>query len=263
LSRSIGHNPRVMLASTASISAASGLTSLGLALALGLRHALDPDHLSAVATITACDASQGARPAMRIGLAWGLGHALTLLLLGVPVVLAGPWIPLWIHAAAEVAIGAIIVLLAVRLLMRWRRGELHVHAHRHGESAHFHPHRHAVTHASSGAHEHDHVPGARSPRAAFGIGLVHGVGGSAPGSILMVAAAHDRAGALVALSIFAAGTALSMVIASGAAGIALAHGPIARRVGYVAPILGGGALAFGIWYALAGLSAVPVGISVP
>jgi cytochrome c biogenesis protein CcdA len=245
-------------------SGAGLLAPLGLALALGLRHALDPDHLSAVATITASEAGNGARRAMRIGLAWGLGHALTLLVLGIPVVVAGPWIPPWIHATAEVAIGALIVLLAVRLLVRWRRGELHVHAHSHGGSLHVHPHEHGALHARSVPHEHVHAHATlRSPRAAFGVGLVHGIGGSAPGGILMVAAAPDPARALAALFVFAAGTGLSMVIASGAAGVALSHGPIARRFGYVAPILGGGALAFGMWYALAGLSIVRMGSGVP
>lgn len=240
------------------------LAPLGLALALGLRHALDPDHLSAVATITAGDAGNGARRAVRIGLAWGAGHALTLLVLGVPVVVAGPWIPPWIHAVAEVAIGAVIAFLALRLLRRWRRGELHVHAHAHGGSIHSHPHGHGEPHAKSVPHEHVHDhPAQRSPRAAFGVGLVHGIGGSAPGGILMVAAAPDRARSLAVLFVFAVGTALSMVIASGAAGLVLSHGAIARRFGYVAPILGGGALAFGVWYALAGLSLVPMGSAAP
>jgi cytochrome c biogenesis protein CcdA len=231
---------------------------LGLALALGLRHALDPDHLSAVATITAGEAGNGARGAMRIGFAWAVGHALTLLALGIPVVVAGPWIPHWVHATAEVAIGAIIVFLAARLLSRWRRGELHLHAHAQADCVHADPHGQAVGREHAVAHVHQHAP-PRSPRAAFGVGLVHGIGGSAPGGILMVAAAPDRARALAALSVFAAGTALSMVCASGAAGIALSHGPIARRFVDFAPVLGGGALAFGVWYALAGLSLVTTG----
>jgi cytochrome c biogenesis protein CcdA len=247
-----GHNSHVQIDLVAPIAGTNLLPPLGLALALGLRHALDPDHLSAVATITTSEASSGARSATRIGLAWGIGHALTLLALGIPVVVAGPWIPRWIHAAAEVAVGALIVLLALRLLLRRRRGDLH---------AHTHPHDPLGTQPRALAEllsKQPH-PAPRSLRAAFGIGLVHGIGGSAPGGILMVAAAPDRARALAGLFVFAAGTALSMVIASGAAGIALSHGPIARRLGYVAPILGGGALAFGVWYALTGLSLIPMG----
>jgi cytochrome c biogenesis protein CcdA len=236
---------------TAPDTGTSLLTSLGLALALGLRHALDPDHLSAVATITAGEYGNGVRRAMSIGSAWGLGHALTLLVLGIPVVIAGPWIPHWIHATAEVAIGGIIVFLAVRLLIRWRRGDFHLHAHRHGGLIHSHPHGHDAMHAKSDPRTHVHaLPSRRSPRAAFGVGLVHGIGGSAPGGVLMVAAAPDRDLALAALIVFAAGTAVSMVIASGAAGIALSHGAVARHFGHIAPIIGASALAFGVWYAL-------------
>jgi cytochrome c biogenesis protein CcdA len=234
------------------------LTTLGFSLALGLRHALDPDHLSAVATITAGDAGLGTKRATRIGLAWGAGHALSLLALGIPVVIAGPWIPHWIHATAEVAIGAIIAWLAARLLVRWRRGELHLHAHSHEGLLHEHLHAHASepTRTIAGDHGHAH-PKVRSPRAAFGVGLVHGVGGSAPGGIIMVAAAPDRTEALIALCVFAAGTALSMAIASGLAGLVLARAPVARRFAFIAPIVGACALVFGVWYALAGLSLVP------
>lgn len=246
------------------IGGAISWTSLLLALGLGLRHALDPDHVSAVATITAAESGRGVRRAMSVGLAWGLGHALTLLVLGVPVICAGPWIPHWVHASAEIAVGAIIVFLAARLLVRWRRGELHLHAHDHAGLVHVHPHAHDVMHAKAVAREHRHAhPAPRSPRAAFGVGLLHGIGGSAPGGILVIAAAPDRARALSALAVFAAGTAVSMVIASGVAGVALSHGPVARRFNVVAPVLGAAALAFGVWYALAGLLLVPTRMGTP
>src|SRR3954469_13624660 len=92
-------------------SAASGIVSLTLAFALGLRHALDPDHVSAVATLTAGEGDRGARRAMGDGLAWGAAHALTLLTLGAPVVIAGSWIPDGVHAAAEVVVGLLIAIL--------------------------------------------------------------------------------------------------------------------------------------------------------
>ncbi len=233
------------------------LTTLGFSLALGLRHALDPDHLSAVATITTRDGGHGTKSATRIGLAWGAGHALSLLALGIPVVIAGPWIPQWIHTAAEVAVGAIIAWLALGLLVRWRRGELHLHAHRHGGIEHEHVHAHPTDSNRTLARDHGHAhPQVRSPRAAFGVGLVHGVGGSAPGGIVMVAAAPERAEALIALCVFAAGTALSMAIASGAAGLVLARAPAARNFAFIAPLVGAVALVFGVWYALSGLSLV-------
>ena len=67
--------------------------ALLVAVLLGLRHATDPDHLTAVATLIVSDARDGPRRARRLGLAWGLGHALTLFAFGLPVVLVGDALP--------------------------------------------------------------------------------------------------------------------------------------------------------------------------
>src|ERR671932_39116 len=92
---------------------------LVLAFALGLRHAPDPDHLVAVSTLVAGTRERASRAASVLGLAWGLGHATTLLVFGIPMILLRSYFPARVEALAETAIGAIIVLLAVRLLVRW------------------------------------------------------------------------------------------------------------------------------------------------
>src|SRR5436309_8954613 len=149
------------------------LVVLLLAFALGLRHASDPDHLVAVSTLVADSRGRTARAAARLGTAWGLGHATTLLLFGLPVLLFRSYLPHVVEQSAEALIGVIIVALAVRLLVRWRRGAYHVHLHQHGGR----PHLHAHSHARDAGHRHPHP--LRTPRQAFGIGLVHGTAGSA------------------------------------------------------------------------------------
>ena len=72
-----------------------------VALLLGLRHASDPDHLAAVSTLIASDPEDGTRRAGRLGLAWGLGHALTLAAFGLPIVLLQAYLPERCSAAAE------------------------------------------------------------------------------------------------------------------------------------------------------------------
>jgi cytochrome c biogenesis protein CcdA len=89
----------------------------------------------------------------------------------------------------------------------------------------------------------------RSPLAAYGIGLVHGIGGSAMVGLLVVGAAANRTLGVIALLLFAAGTAVSMAIVSSAFGYALARGPVARLVGPLMPFVGVASLAFGVWYA--------------
>ena len=95
--------------------------ALAIALLLGLRHATDPDHLTAVSTLVLSDERAAGRAGL-LGLFWGLGHATTLFLFGLPLVLFQGALPDQIHRAAEVAIGVLIAVLAVRLLLRWRRG---------------------------------------------------------------------------------------------------------------------------------------------
>src|SRR5258705_1975997 len=121
---------------------------LAVAVLLGLRHATDPDHLVAVTTLVAGGRDRAARRAGEVGLAWGLGHASTLFAFGLPILLLGSALPRGLQHAAETAIGFVIVSLALRLLGRWRGGELRFHAH---------PHAH----------------GTRTRRGAFAIGLVH------------------------------------------------------------------------------------------
>ena len=236
---------------------------LAVALLLGLRHASDPDHLAAVSTLIASDPQDGTRRAGRLGLAWGGGHALALAAFGLPIVLLGAYLPDTAQRAAEALVGLMIMFLAVRLLLRWRSGRFHVHAHRHGamEHRHLHPHAsHRSEHSHASAHEHSHEPEARlgrSPWGAFGIGLVHGTGGSAGVGVLLIATIPAQAEAVAALVMLALGTAISMALLSSAFGYAITRGPVVRRMLAFAPAMGLITLAFGGWYTLGAVGAVP------
>lgn len=227
---------------------------LVVGLLLGLRHASDPDHLAAVTTLIASEERrERLRKATLMGLFWGLGHGTTLVLIGLPLVLLGRYLPEGIQTAAETAVGAIIVLLAARLLLRWRRGAFHAHAHR-GEGGRVHRHLHS--HARDRSHEHTHDTPLRTRLSAYGVGLVHGIGGSGGLTLLLLSAIRDPAQATAALLLFALGTALSMALLSTAFGLAIAGGPVARNFERVAPVLGVLGVAFGLWYALGALGVV-------
>lgn len=205
---------------------------IAVAVLLGLRHATDPDHLAAVTTLVAGGQERAARRAGELGLAWGLGHAATLFAFGLPTLLLDSFLPQRVQQAAETAIGIVIVYLALRLLVRWRRGELH-----------FHPHPHAH--------------GARTRRGAFAIGLLHGVGGSAGVGVLLLASVHSTGLAVVSLVLLAVFTAVSMSVVSSGFGSMLASRPAGASLGAVAPALGGASLAFGVWYGTAAWSLAP------
>ncbi len=205
---------------------------LAVAVLLGLRHATDPDHLAAVTTLVASGRERAARRAGVLGLAWGLGHAAALFAFGLPILLLNRFLPPLFQQAAETAIGVVIVYLALRLLLRWRRGELRFHAH---------PHAH----------------GARTRRAAFAIGLVHGMAGSAGVGVLVLASVRTTALAVLSLALLAVFTAVSMSVLSSGFGSLLVSRPARAAFGAVAPALGGASLAFGIWYATAAWSLAP------
>src|SRR3712207_5242187 len=194
-----------------------GAAGLGIvllvSLLLGLRHASDPDHLAAVTTLIASEEQRRIRKATYMGLFWGIGHGTTLVVLGLPLVLLGQYLPDRVQQLAEVVIGAIIVALAVRLLVRWRRGVFHAHAHAHEEGE---PHRHLHSHAGEAvsAHEHSHSTALPTPLSAYGVGLVHGVGGSGGLTLLLLSTIPAPSEAVGALLVFAAGTAVSMALLS-------------------------------------------------
>ena len=207
---------------------------------LGLRHATDPDHLAAVTALVASGEEKASRAAARLGAFWGLGHALTLLVFGLPILLFQQFLPERVQQGAETAVAALIVFLAIRLLVRWRHGYFNLHAHVH-EDEH---HEHSV----------------RTPLGAFGIGLVHGTGGSAGVGILILAAIPSTTVACVALVVLALFTAVSMTIVTAGFGITFSSAPVAAVFNGVAPLLGSMSLAFGIWYAVGvwGLVAYPL-----
>jgi ABC-type nickel/cobalt efflux system permease component RcnA len=224
-----------------------------VAILLGLRHAGDPDHLAAVTTLIAGHRERAVRRAGELGFAWGLGHATTLFSFGLPILLLDQYLPERLQQGAETVIAFVIVYLAVRLLLRWRRGDLHVHEHAHNGVSHAHLH----SHASEACHGHLHRE--RSRLGAFGIGLVHGMGGSAGIGVLLVASIESTALAVASLVLLAAFTAVSMTIVSTGFGLTLVSRPVRATFNAVAPALGAASLAFGVWYGTSawGLTAYP------
>jgi high-affinity nickel permease len=198
---------------------------------LGLRHASDPDHLAAVTTMIASGKDRAARRAARLGFTWGLGHATSLFVFGLPVILYSAYLPAAVQRGAETSVGFVIVLLSVLLLLRWRRGAYH--------------HTAAHTHAT------------RTGLQAYAIGLVHGLGGTAGVGLLLLATIQSRTLAVAALGVFAFCTALSMAALSTGFGLALASAPVRRSFHVLAPALGSASFAFGVWYALGAQGLVP------
>jgi ABC-type nickel/cobalt efflux system permease component RcnA len=219
-----------------------------VAVLLGLRHATDPDHLAAIATIAVAGETRGRTACARLGAAWGTGHALTLLVFGLPIVLFHGYLPDVAQRAAEALVGVTIVALALRLLWRARMGAFHAHGHSHvldGEEV-----SHTHGHTTRAAHRHRV---ARTPWQAFGIGLVHGTGGSAGVGIVLLASVHDRPLAVLALLLFAGLTAVSMTVLSTGLGVVITGRWARNAFERMAPAVGVTSLLFGCWYLLGAL----------
>lgn len=225
---------------------------LGVAVLLGLRHATDPDHIAAVTSLVAGGKERAARTAGRLGFFWGLGHATTLSAFGLPIVLLNEYLPERVQQAAEIAIAVVVVILAARLLHRWRRGHFHVHSHSHRDVQHSHVHAH-----ESSAAVHDHPHKTRSPLGAYGIGFVHGMGGSAGVGVLILASVESTGLAIASLFLLALFTAVSMTVLSTGFGLTLVSRPVRSAFNGIAPVLGIASLGFGVWYGLAALNLAP------
>jgi ABC-type nickel/cobalt efflux system permease component RcnA len=271
------------------------LVVIAVAILLGLRHATDPDHLAAVTTLIASSRERTRRLAARLGLAWGLGHATSLFVFGLPIVLFKAYLPERVQEGIEAAVGVLIVALAVWLLVRWRRGVFHLHRHEHGALEHVHAHAHVeastpissntvlrgrsapadrppaerpaasprasntvlLGQSGSSQHEHRHTVRARSPLQAYAIGVLHGMGGSAGVGVLLLATIRSHVLAVAALGLFALFTAISMSLLSMGFGVGLSSARARRSFHRIAPTLGCASLAFGVWYALGALQVAP------
>jgi high-affinity nickel permease len=207
------------------------LIVIAVSVLLGLRHAGDPDHLAAVTTMIASGKDRAVCRAARLGFNWGLGHATSLFVFGLPVILYSAYLPAAVQKAAETSVGFVIVVLSLLLLIRWHRGAYHQAA------VHTHP--------------------TRTGLQAYGIGLVHGLGGSAGVGLLLLATIQSRMLAVAALAVFALGTAVSMTALSTGFGLALGSAPVRSSFHVLAPALGSASLTFGIWYALGAQGLVP------
>jgi hypothetical protein len=179
-------------------------TIVGLGFVLGLRHALDTDHLAAVSTVLA------QRPSFRasgmIGFSWGLGHTSILLLVGAVVLVFRIPVPEPIALAAEFGVGAMLVILGCMLGLRLVRERWHVHRHEHDGTQHMHLHSHAL------AEDHGHGHWWRDSVRPFCIGMAHGLAGSAALLLIVLSSARSVSEGLIYIAVFGAGSIMGMML---------------------------------------------------
>jgi hypothetical protein len=180
------------------------LTILSLGLLLGVRHAFDADHLAAVSTIVSRHSDL--RTSGLIGLCWGLGHTVVLLVVGSLVLSVGVTIPEKLSAVLEFGVGALLVWLGVSLGMVWIRDRWHLHAHRHDGTLHRHLHSH-LEHA-----DHDHPHWLRISVRPTLVGMAHGLAGSAALLLVVLSTVRTLWQGLLYIGVFGLGSILGMMV---------------------------------------------------
>ncbi len=229
---------------------------LTLGFFIGMRHALEADHVAAISSLATRSASP--RECVRQGVFWGLGHTLTLFFFGSAVLLLDRVLPEKLASGLELAVGVMLVVLGVDVLRRLAMERVHFHLHEHEDGfRHFHGHSHAGEPAES-AHGHGHWR--KLPLRALVVGLVHGMAGSAALILLTLESAPSVAAGLLYILLFGVGSVAGMALLSvaiaaplrySAAGLTRLHGLLHGAIGLatvaigIATVLGAGRSFFG------------------
>lgn len=186
------------------------LSVIILGMVLGLRHALDPDHIIAVSTIVSD--SRNPLKSIWIGISWGIGHTTTLFILGIVVIAVGVAIPDRLALFFEMLVGILLVILGIQVLWKIRQGRLHRHEHRHQKDnhQHFHSHSNAPSHRHPNANNwlRELKPSFRGK--SYVIGLFHGLAGSAALMVLVLTTIENPVTGLIYVAIFGIGSMIGM-----------------------------------------------------
>jgi high-affinity nickel permease len=213
---------------------------------LGMRHAIESDHVAAVASLAT------RRPTLRHavlqGAVWGLGHTLTLFIACSAVLLLDRVMPERMVEGIEAVVGAMLVVLGIDVLRRLWRERIHFHSHRHGDgTVHLHAHAHrGESHHDPRHHRHAHPEG--FPLRALCIGMIHGLAGSAALLLLTMDAAATPLVGLGYVALFGIGSIAGMALLSvviavplqwSATSVTWLHGGLQGTVGVVTITVGG------------------------
>ncbi|WP_342042711.1 HoxN/HupN/NixA family nickel/cobalt transporter [Bacillus sp. OTU2372] len=217
------------------------LSILALGFVLGIKHAIEPDHVIAVSTI----ASQSKKlfKSTLAGVFWGIGHTATLFIIGVILILMKGEIPEKWAMSLEFLVGIMLVYLGLTTLLSLKNIHLHQHEHDGDEHKHLHSHSH------SGKHQHKHQHQNVSYLKSLFIGLVHGLAGSGAMVLLTMSTVKSVWEAAVYILIFGAGTILGMLFFTTIIGIPFVFSAKKRVLNQTLTRLTGViSIAFGMYY---------------
>lgn len=244
------------------------LSILAVGFFLGMRHATEPDHVIAVTTIVSNQRNR--MRAALIGGFWGLGHTVTILVVGAGIILFNLVIPVRLGLSMELSVAVMLIILGLMNMSAFLRSVpaapapeaeafVHAHPHSHGDFVHTHPHTH-----ESGPHLHEPaaMPLAWLDRMLgdvsvyqylrpFIVGVVHGLAGSAAVALLVLTTIRNVRWAVAYLLIFGVGTiagmmVVTMLLASAFTLVGRGRQNFSRRLAFASGLL---SLGFGLFVA--------------
>ncbi len=225
----------------------TALSILLVGLLLGMKHATEADHLAAVATLATRQHSL--TQTLWQGVAWGVGHTVTLMLFAGAVLVLGQVISPGLGHVLETGVGLMLIVLGVDVLRRLQRERVHFHVHSHAPQAqhvHAHSHRGEGPHAAS-SHRHRHAP-RRWPLRALAVGMMHGLAGSAALVVLSLQASPSVALGLGYIALFGVGSIAGMALLSVVIAI-----PLRLSAGYLGRVQQAMTLLVGVFSCVIGI----------
>lgn len=187
------------------------ISILTIGFILGLEHATDADHVVAVSTIVS--KSKELKKASSLGIFWGFGHTLTLLIVGIIVLSFKLTIPENMALSMEFLVGVVLVVLGFSVLREFIAKKIHLHKHKHNEKVHLHLH----SHGEKENHEHKHE--FKHEYKSLIVGLFHGLAGSSVLMILVLTTINSFFEGIAYILIFGFGSILGMLLISTMIGI--------------------------------------------
>lgn len=181
------------------------LTVFGIGFILGLRHAFDPDHFVAVSTIAS--RTGNLVKAAAAGLYWGIGHTITLFIVGMLFISFKATVPETLALSMEMVVGIMLVILGWTTFRNFQKKKIHVHVHKHEERE---THTHFHSHEEIDNHSHSHIK--KMEQKSLIIGMVHGLAGSGALVLLTMSSLHTVTEAAIYILVFGVGTILGMLL---------------------------------------------------
>ena len=177
---------------------------LGFGFLLGIKHAFDADHIAALSAIVS--KNEPIKSSSLLGMFWGFGHTISLLVVGLVILLLKISIPEKIVLSLEFIVGIMLVLLGINVVMAINKNKIHFHKHIHGKEEHIHVHSHKLK--KNHAHEHTTLYQSLS------IGLIHGLAGSAAITLFVLTTIKSFWIGMIYMLTFGIGSMAGMIMVS-------------------------------------------------